>query len=183
MKYFPVILSWPMLRWRGMTTEDILVDAFERIKEVVHSAVKGLDVDQLAQRPGPNANSIAWLIWHLTRVQDDHIADAAELEQVWTSDGWYEKFNLPFRSEETGFGHSNADVAVVQGDTEVLTGYYDAVHAVTIKFIKSLTADDYARIVDEDYDPPVSLGVRLMSVISDDLQHAGQAAYVRGLIA
>jgi hypothetical protein len=163
-------------------TNDVLLDAFERIRQAVHGAVTGMSVDSLAQRPGREANSIAWLIWHLTRIQDDHIADAAEREQVWTAGGWRERFNLPFREEATGYGHSNEEVAVVQGDAELLTGYYDAVHAVTVDYIGSLSDGDYTRIVDDSYEPPVTLAVRLISVIADDLQHAGQAAYVRGLI-
>ena len=50
-----------------------------------------------------------------------------------------------------------------------------------VRYAQRLTDADLGRIVDERWDPPVTLGVRLISVISDGLQHAGQAAYVRGL--
>jgi hypothetical protein len=78
-----------------MTSAELLVDAVGRIREVVHRVVDGLSPEQLAFRVDPEANSIAWLVWHLTRIQDDHLADAFEAEQVWTSQGWVERFGLP----------------------------------------------------------------------------------------
>jgi hypothetical protein len=122
------------------------------------------------------------LVWHLTRVQDDHVAEVAESEQVWTSGGWFERFGLPFDPSSTGFGHRSKDVAAVKVTGDLLLGYHDAVHDETVEYVRSLTPADFDRIVDETWDPPVSLGVRLVSVISDDLQHAGQAAFVRGLL-
>lgn len=167
-----------------MTVADVLTDAFGRVKQVVDAAVEGLDAEALAFRPEARANSIAWLVWHLTRVQDDHMADVAGTEQVWTADGWVERFGLPFRAEATGYGHSSADVAAVRPTSaDVLTGYHDAVHDATVGYVKGLTDADLTRIVDRSWDPPVTLGVRLVSVVSDNLQHAGQAAYVRGIIS
>jgi uncharacterized damage-inducible protein DinB len=166
-----------------VTAADVLADSFGRIRGVVHRVVAGLSPEQLGARINDESNSIAWLVWHLTRVQDDHVADAAGLEQVWTSNEWANRFALPFRVGATGYGHSSADVAAVQVESgQLLTDYYDAVHEQSIKFVEGLTDDDLARVVDESWDPPVTLGVRLVSVISDDLQHAGQAAFVRGII-
>jgi uncharacterized damage-inducible protein DinB len=161
---------------------DILVDAFGRIREVVHKVVDGSTPDQLAYRVDPQANSIAWLVWHLTRIQDDHVAEVAGTEQVWTSRGWAEKFGLPFPVRATGYGHGSDDVAAVQVRSgELLTGYHDAVYDATVRYVQTLTDDDLPRIVDRSWDPPVTLAVRLVSVISDDLQHAGQAAFVAGI--
>ncbi len=166
-----------------MTSADLLVDAFGRIREVVHQVVEGLTPQQLSFRLDGEANSIAWLVWHLTRIQDDHIADAAGAEQVWTSTGWSGRFALPFDESATGFGQSSDEVAAVRPESgDLLTGYHDAVFEQTVGFVKRLTDADLGRIVDELWDPPVSLGVRLVSVISDDLQHAGQAAFVRGIV-
>ncbi|MGW4715684.1 mycothiol transferase [Nocardia sp. NPDC004260] len=164
------------------TSADVLTDAYERIREVVHEAVDGLGEDILAHRIDAGANSIAWLIWHLTRVQDDHIADVAGIEQVWTAHGWYDRFGLPIDKGATGYGDQPADVAVVRAPAELLTGYYDAVHEQTLRFVRGLVDGDLDRVVDTRWDPPVTLGVRLVSVISDDLQHAGQAAFLRGVL-
>jgi hypothetical protein len=166
-----------------MKLAEVLVDGFGRIREVVHESVTGLGPAELTTSPAPEANTIAWLIWHLTRVQDDHVADLMETEQIWTADGWLERFGLPFPAADTGYGHRPEDVAAVRVDSaELLTGYYDAVHDATVAWAAGLDEAALDRIVDEAWDPPVSLGVRLVSVLSDDLQHAGQAAYLRGLV-
>jgi hypothetical protein len=166
-----------------MHAKDILIDAFSRIQEEVHAAVEGLGPDALGARPSPDANSIAWLVWHLARVQDDHVADAFGLDQVWLSQDWEKRFGLDLPRRDTGYGHSPAKVAKVRVDSgDLLTGYYDAVHEQTLGVLRELAAADLERIVDERWDPPVTLGVRLVSVLSDDLEHVGQAAYVRGLL-
>ena len=166
-----------------MSGADLIVDAFGRVREVVHHAAEGLTAQQLAERLDPDANSIAWLLWHLTRVQDDHIADALDVEQVWTARGWEQRFNLPFKTEASGYGHSSSEVAAVHVESaDLLIGYYDAVYEQTIERVRGLRDADLERIVDESWDPPVSLGVRLISVISDTLQHAGQAAFIRGVV-
>jgi uncharacterized damage-inducible protein DinB len=165
-----------------MTSADLLADAFGRIREEVHLAVDGLSRQQLAYRVDAEANSIAWLIWHLTRIQDDHVCKAEGREQVWTSGGWFERFGLPFGPDATGYDHDSREVAAVQADAELLTAYHDAVFEQTTRYVLTLSDDDLPRIVDESWDPPVTLGVRLMSVISDDLQHAGQAAFIRGFL-
>ncbi|MFF5533740.1 DUF664 domain-containing protein [Streptomyces cinerochromogenes] len=166
-----------------MHAKDILIDGYGRIQEEVHAALDGLGPDRLHHRPSPEANSIAWLVWHLTRVQDDHVADAFDLDQVWLSQGWEKRFGLDLPRHDTGYGHTPAKVAKVRVESaDLLTGYYDAVHEQTLGVLRTLAAKDLERVVDERWDPPVTLGVRLVSVLSDDLQHIGQAAYLRGLV-
>ncbi|MER6491676.1 DinB family protein [Streptomyces griseorubiginosus] len=166
-----------------MHAKDILIDGFTRIQEEVHAVVEGLPLDDLHHRPGPDANSVAWLVWHLTRVQDDHVAGAFGLDQVWLTQDWEKRFGLGLKPRDIGYGHSSAQVAKVRVDSaDLLTGYYDAVHAQSLEALRGLSAGDLARVVDERWDPPVTLGVRLVSVLSDDLQHVGQAAYLRGLL-
>ncbi|MFI5693234.1 DinB family protein [Kribbella sp. NPDC051586] len=166
-----------------MKTSELLLDAHGRIQEVLHDVVAGLDDKSLAARPGETANSIAWLVWHLTRVQDDHLADAGGYDQVYTADGWHERLGLPLTAADTGYAHTSDQVALVQLSADQLLGYYDAVHARTVQFLGTVTDEGLDRIVDKRWDPPVSLGVRLVSVIDDCAQHAGQAAYVKGLLS
>jgi uncharacterized damage-inducible protein DinB len=165
-----------------MTSSDLLVDAFERIRDAVHPAVNGLSPDDLAFRPDAQSNSIAWLVWHLTRIQDDHVAGLEGSEQVWTSEGWADRFSLPLDVTDTGYGHGPEMVAAVTADASSLLGYYEAVHQKSLEFVRTLTESDLARVVDPTWDPPVTIGIRLVSVITDDLQHVGQAAYVRGIL-
>jgi len=164
-----------------VTSAELLTDAFGRVRETVHRAVEGLSPSQLAARLDEDANSIAWLCWHLARVQDDHVADAFAVEQVWPE--WADRFGLPFAPGATGYGHTSRQVAQVRVPSgDLLTGYHDAVHAQTIRLVADVTDADLSRIVDERWNPPVTLGVRLVSVISDCLQHAGQAAFIRGVL-
>ncbi len=164
-----------------MLSTELMSEAFGRIRALVNGALKDVSEEMLTFRPDPDANTIAWLVWHLTRVQDDHIADLMGDDQVWTAGGWVGRFSLPFDPAATGYGQSAADVAAVRPDPELLQGYYDAVHARTIDYLGTLTEPDFARIVDTRWDPPVTLAVRLVSILSDDLQHAGQASYARGM--
>jgi uncharacterized damage-inducible protein DinB len=165
-----------------VTSADLLVDAFDRIRGVVGRALDGLTDEQLAERVGPVANSIAWLVWHLTRIQDDHVCHVAGIEQAWIEQGWHERFGLPYAPGDHGYGHSAEQVARARVSGDLLRGYHEAVHARTVEYVRTIRDPDLDRVVDTSWDPPVTLGVRLVSVVSDDLQHAGQAAYVRGLL-
>ena len=161
---------------------DVLRDAFERIRDTVSSTLEGLSEDQLTYRPDGTGNSIAWLVWHLARVQDSHIADAAGTDQLWTSAGWADRFGLALPTNATGYGMTSDEVSLVRGITaEQLTAYLVAVHDRTVAYLDALEPSDLERIVDTRWDPPVTLAARLVSVISDDLQHVGQAGYVAGL--
>ncbi|MFF5633755.1 DUF664 domain-containing protein [Streptomyces sp. NPDC012825] len=165
-----------------MNSAGLLVDSFGRVREAVHGAVEGLTEDELAARIDPDANSIAWLVWHLTRIQDDHLAGAFGTEQLWTAEGWADRFGLPFPEDATGYGQTPAQTGRVRVPAELLLGYHDAVHDRTAELVGAVKDADLERVVDTAWDPPVTLGVRLVSVIADDLQHAGQAAYVRGVV-
>jgi hypothetical protein len=164
-----------------MTPAELLIDAFERVVDTGAAVVDGLTADQLAHRPGPTANSIAWLVWHAARVQDAQVADVAGFEQVWTAQGFVDTFDLPLDRDDTGYAHTSDQVAQVRASGDLLASYLRAVHAQTVAYLRTVDDDDLDRIVDKRWDPPVTLGVRLVSIVGDDAQHIGQAAYVRGL--
>jgi hypothetical protein len=106
-----------------MTSAELLVDAFGRIREAVHDVVDGLTPEQLAYRIDAEANSIAWLVWHLARIQDDHVAGVADSDQVWTSAGWAGRFGLPFDPQATGYGQGAHEVSAVRVESgDLLTG-------------------------------------------------------------
>lgn len=166
-----------------MEVSGVFADAFSRVQEEVHAVLDGLSQEVLDARPGPGANSIGWLVWHIARVQDDHVAGVAGREQNWTADGWHERFGLALTPVDIGYGHTGEQAGLVSGiAAEELRDYYDAVHAATLEYVGTLAAADLDRIVDTNWDPPVTLGVRLVSVVNDNQQHTGQAAYVRGLL-
>jgi uncharacterized damage-inducible protein DinB len=165
-----------------MNSTEVLADGFGRVKESFHDAIEGLTPEELRVRLDDEANTIGWLAWHLARVQDDHVAAVAGTDQVYTTAGWSERFGLPIEDGDIGYGHDPDQVALVRTDSETLLGYFDAVHDATIEYISTLEDSDLEEVVDTRWNPPVTLGVRLVSVISDDLQHVGQAAIIRGIV-
>ncbi|AGL19944.1 DinB family protein [Actinoplanes sp. N902-109] len=167
-----------------MKVTDLLAEAYGRLPDLVTSAVRGLSAEQLAAAPAEGANTVGWLVWHLARVQDSHIAELLGEDQIYASGDWAASFGLQPDPGNTGYGHDAAQVAEVRPrDAQALTGYHQAVHDRTMGYLAGLTEQDLDRVVDENWDPPVTLGVRLISILDDDVQHAGQAAYVRGLIS
>ncbi len=165
-----------------MNVNDLLIDSLDRVHDLVPGILEGLSDDDLAWRPDPEANTIAWLIWHLTRIEDDHVCDAAGQEQAWTADGWAERFALPFPASAHGYGQTAAEVGQVRVGGDLLAGYLAAVGERTRAYVATLAPDDLDRVVDTHWDPPVTLGVRLVSVVNEVNQHVGQAAYLRGLL-
>jgi uncharacterized damage-inducible protein DinB len=166
-----------------MDVAALLLELYGRIPPLAHEVVSGVEPSQLTKAPGPGVNTIAWLVWHLTRVQDHHVAEILDAEQIWVSGGWAARFGLDPDPSDTGYGHTAEQVAGVRPmDADVLLGYLDAVDARTRATLSELTAADLDRVVDRRWDPPVTLGVRLVSIADDGLQHLGQAAYARGLL-
>lgn len=165
-----------------MQAAEILSDCFERIQGRVHAVVSELDGDALRWRPGSDANPIAWLLWHLTRIQDDHVAGVTGAPQVWSTGRWAPRFGLPAGTMDHGFGHTPPQVAAIAPDEPaVLTAYHDQVVEQTQRYLAGVAPDELDRVIDRSWDPPVTVGVRLVSVVGDCLQHVGQAAYVRGM--
>jgi hypothetical protein len=164
-----------------MRSTDILTDAFTRVGDGVARLLDGLDDDALVWRPDPRANTVAWLVWHIGRGVDAQVADVAGTEEVWTSGGWAGRFALPFDDTATGYGQSPDEVASVRVTGDLLRGYVDATQDAALAYVATLADADLDRVVDEGWDPPVTLGVRLVSVVGDATQHLGQASYVRGL--
>ncbi len=158
---------------------DLVADSLSRIRDGGHQAVEGLSTEQLAFRPAGLGNSIAWLIWHLARIQDDHLARLADTTQIWMSAGWCDSFGLPFAPEDHGYGHTSEQVASVVVDGSLLLGYLDDVTAASLAYVA--TIEEWDEVVDTRWDPPVTRSVRVVSVLCDCLMHIGQAQYVRGL--
>ncbi len=167
-----------------MDSKDVVIEALGRIPHLLRLSLDGLTAEQLAYRPAEEANSIAWLAWHLTRVQDDHLSDLAGRPQAWIEEGWHAKFGKPADPDETGQGYTPEQVASIRPSSPaLLLDYHSAVHRRSVEYVRGLSAADLDRVLDEpQYTPRPTVGVRLVSVASDNLQHAGQAAYLRGLV-
>jgi hypothetical protein len=166
-----------------MDVASLLADLYGRIPPLAHHAVDGLDADQLCWRPSADANPIAWLVWHMARIQDAQVAPLLDSGQLWVDGPWAARIGIDPDPANTGFGHTSEQVGTIRPDApDVLLDYLGQVDARTQDWLRGLTDDDLDVIVDRRWDPPVTLGVRLVSIADDGIQHAGQAAYVRGLL-
>ena len=167
------------MEWR-----ELILDGYERVLEILEISLNGLTEDDLNHQPRPDCNSIGWLAWHLTRVQDDHIAGLMGKEQLWIKDSWHARFNRSPNPKDIGWGHSVEDVAAFKSPAvDILLEYHRAVLARTKRYIATLSTIELDRQLDEPWFQPLpTVGVRLVSIMSDDLQHAGQIAYIRGLL-
>ncbi|MGX9293366.1 mycothiol transferase [Tsukamurella paurometabola] len=161
---------------------DLLTDSFARIREHAEDVTGGLDPDIANRRIVPDANTIAWLVWHSARVIDAQLAPIAGVEEVWTANDWYGRFGLDLPPESTGYGHSRADAAKVHGSDALLIGYFRDVDAMATRYLATVTPDELARVIDEAWDPPVTVAVRLVSIVDDCAQHLGAAAYLKGAL-
>jgi hypothetical protein len=160
---------------------ELLRDAFTRQIEHVDDLTDGLTDEVSFFRPTADANSIAWLIWHSARQQDMQLCNLAGVQQVWTGDGWADRFGLDLGGNDHGYDHDPEDVGKVRAPADLLAGYYHAVHKVTLEYLASVTAEELSRVVDTHWTPPVTASARLVSIIDDAAQHLGQAAYIRGI--
>ena len=170
-----------MVDQNASAAQELLRDLFTRIIEHVEDLTDGLTDELSAHQPAAGANSIGWLIWHSARVQDAQVADIAGIEQIWSSDGWVDRFGLDLPRGDTGYGHTAEDVGKVRAGADLLAGYYRAVHAMTLDYVTTVTGDQLERIVDKRWTPAVTASARLVSIVDDCAQHLGQAAYVRGI--
>jgi uncharacterized damage-inducible protein DinB len=164
-----------------MESSDLLVEAYSHFTRIVHQAADDLSQEQLAYRPEEGSNSIAWLVWHLTRIQDSHLKNVVQLEEAWLTEQWDERFGMA-GSTGIGFGDGPEEVAAMRPPRAILLGYHDRVAGRVLDYLPTVDAEELDRIVDTNYDPHVKAGIRLMSVVQDNTQHAGQARYLRGMI-
>ena len=166
-----------------MNVGEFAADALDRMATRLIADLDGLTVHEQCYRLDPEANSIAWLAWHVTRVQDHHMAHMEGRNQLWVDDGWDVKLGMSPDLEEHGYGYTSEQVgALVPPYATSLAEYHAAVSKRTGVYLRGLSDDDLDRVIDRSWDPPVTVGVRLASVVNETAQHVGQVSYVRGLV-
>jgi hypothetical protein len=166
-----------------METRDLVLDALDRVRNVLQRTLTGLTLDELHRQPSSDTNSIAWLTWHLTRVQDVGISGLFGQDQAWISQQWHTTFGIDPDPDNDGFGHTPDQVAAFRAPSvQALLDYHNSVLTRSKTYVADLASADFDRTLNEpQYQPLPTVGVRLVSIISDNLQHAGQTAYLRGL--
>ena len=159
-----------------MKVADFAADALSNMSDRLITGLDGLSVEQQCYRPDPDANTIAW---HMTRVQDHHIADLEGGNQLWIDGGWDKEMGMSSDLDD----HSSEQVgALVPPNPTVLAEYQAAVAKRTDTYVRGLTEEQFDEIIDRAWDPPVTRGVRITSVVNETAQHVGQVSYLRGLV-
>ena len=164
-----------------MKWQHLIANIFERVEQMLMKALKGLEKSDLNEQPKPDCNSIGWLVWHLIRVQDRAIADMVKEEQLWLRGGWYSKFNRKADPEDFGLGHDIDGLKAFESpDADILLAYHNAVQERTKHYLATLSESELDGPTGQPKFPTV--GLRLVAIINDNLQHTGQVAYLRGLL-
>lgn len=166
-----------------MELSDILSAGYGNVLRALGYTLEGLNEDDLNWQPKPDSNSIGWLVWHLTRWQDVMVSSFMGEEQIWIKDKWYQKFGRPADDKDHGLGHKPEDLAGFKSpDAETLLGYHKAALERSNRYFATVTTADLDKVFEgTPFKPPPTVGMMLMGTLSDGLQHAGQASYVRGL--
>ncbi|MCT1996616.1 DinB family protein [Brachybacterium muris] len=165
-----------------MNALEILRDAATRPRDAAHQLVDRLDPSVLGAHPGGHDNSVAWLLWHTAREIDAQVAHLGDQEPVWTSQGFRERFSLGEAADDIGYGHTPEQArSIVCNDAELLLDHLNAATDALLGYLGTLEESDLDQVIDSSYDPPVTRGARLVSIIDDAAQHLGQAAYIAGM--
>ena len=167
-----------------MNIGEMAIDHFGRVRGLLARCIEGLTVEQLMKQADEQSNPLGWNAWHLTRVQDHQICGLSGREQAWIEEGWHERFNMPADPDNNGVGHSMDEVRAFQSpEASVIIDYYDAVYARTQEYLRTITPEDLDRVLNEPrWDPMPTVGVRLVSVMHDCSMHAGEMAYLKGML-
>src|SRR5690625_791111 len=159
-----------------MDARDILTDAASRPLAAIRAVAELITPGNLNAHPGGHDNSIAWLLWHMGREIDVQVAHLAGTEELWTASGYAEQLGIT--EEGIGYGHTPAQArAVTARDPHPLLDYLTAATAALQEYLASLDPSALGEVIDSDWDPPVTRGTRLVSIIDDAAQHAGQVGY------
>jgi hypothetical protein len=168
-----------------MTLNQFIEDSLDQEQKLLAEVVSDLTSEELAWRPGPEANPMGWILWHMLRVEDMWVQFFAQRQlELWEREGWHERFGLPTR--DNGFGHTTEQVAGFPAlDLTTLLQYGEAVRAGTLEYLSSLGREAFQAMPRADR-PDVwwhalSVGAMFYQIIGELYQHLGQLAYLKGL--
>lgn len=165
-----------------MKTGDFILDTLDRMKNAVAAAVDGLSSQELTWRPGEEANSIGFTLWHQLRCEDAFVRGMIQGKpQVWVSEKWYEKLGLPENPQDVGYGYAAEQVAAfpVPELTDLLE-YAEATRAQTVGYLKAMKAESLDKVIETPFGE-LTIGQVFAILLCEITQHIGQIAYLRGL--
>jgi hypothetical protein len=166
-----------------METNDFILDTLNAIKWMLTRAVDGLTHEELTWRPGAEANSIGFILWHQTRGEDVFVQDWIQQKpQVWTTEKWYERLQLPENPQDDGYGYTAEQVAAFPvPELKDLLEYSEATRTQTVDYLKSTTADKLEQEIHTPIFGKRAIGWVFAILLCEIAEHTGQIAYLRGL--
>ncbi len=158
-----------------------LEESLKREHEARLKEAQDLTPPEMLWRPGPQANPIGWILWHVTRVEDFWIQFFIQQKlELWEREGWHQKFNLPTR--DNGFGHTPEQVAQFPAlDLKELLANGDAVRQGTVEYLHTLSPDQFES-VPRQRRPEMTVGAVFLQITGEFYQHLGHIAYLKGLL-
>jgi len=165
-----------------MKTSDFILDTLDRMQNAVTAAVDGLSSQELTWRPGEEANSIGFTLWHQLRCEDAFVQGMIQRKpQVWVSEKWHEKLNLPENPQDVGYGYTAEQVAAFPvPELKDLLEYAEATRAQTVGYLKTMNAESLDKVVQTPFGE-LTIGQVFAILLCEITQHIGQIAYLRGL--
>lgn len=164
-----------------MKATEVLQDLTGRVRDAVGEIPRGLPTGVVNAHPLGHPNSVVWLLWHSGRELDVQLSGLTANEQVWTSEGYDSSSGVHGAGDSMGFGQSPAQAReVTAAEVGPVIDYVAAVCDAVDTYLFTVGDADLDAVIDDAWDPPVTRGVRLISILHDAVIHLGQAAYVLG---
>ena len=164
-----------------VTLNQFIIALLEAAYRSIKQATDDLTDEQLYYQPTAETNSIAWLVWHLSRWRDAVSATISGEAQIWVSAGWAQRCGIP--DERTGLGDTPAQVTAFRVERAVLFGYVEAAHQCTVGRVAALTPTQLEQSITSYTGEKRPAWRALAGVCGDSAQHTGQIAYLRGLMS
>lgn len=167
-----------------MDVRDFALQSLNESQTALMQAVDSLSQEELMRQPQPGANHIAFILWHMVRAEDWFFHYLFQrVPQVWESEQWHEKLNLPDDPRVTGFGYTEEQVASFPSiQLRDLIAYSEAVRARTVDYLRSVNPARFDEIAKSRLFGEVSIGNLIGHLLIELAQHVGQIAYIREMV-
>ena len=165
-----------------MEANELLTNLLKGNRSMVRKALDGLSDKEVATRPNSECNSMAWLLWHLSRAEDGLVSSLDGSAELW-NDGWAEKCGISAETKGMGFGHKAEDLeSFGVGSVDALKEYFGQTEKKVADYLASLSSEDLDKQVPSMMgDGTVPLGNIVQVIVNEAMVHGGQIAYLRGL--
>jgi hypothetical protein len=164
--------------WQGLTLR-----LFRRVRDDVRTLIAGATAEELDRRTA--ANSLGWLVWHISRGQDRNLSELTGTTQLWLAEDWAGRFGRQADPSDTGFGHSTDQAAAFRSPSvDILLAYHEATYGLAEDYLASAADEDLGRpVTSPTLGNTHTVEERLAGQLHDSFAHAGQIGLLRGALS